>query len=288
MNSHIASHDPLEASRKAEAAQAAKRRASAKPGRTVVFRIKRCEGPNKPSYWQDFKVPVPANANVISSLQWIAANPVTTDGKRVAPVVWDSGCLEEVCGACTMVINGKVRQSCSCLIDEYAPSEGDVITLEPMSKFPVIRDLWVDRARMFHALTRIKAWVPIDGTYHLGAGPTESPAKQDKRYKMSECMTCGCCLEACPQYQLTPDAKDWDTAFIGAHAINQARYFNMHGTGKALAAARLDELMGPGGNDDCGNAQNCVKVCPKRIPLTESIGAMGRAITVHSIASFFR
>ncbi|MEO0663342.1 MAG: ATP-binding cassette domain-containing protein, partial [Planctomycetota bacterium] len=42
------------------------------------------------------------------------------------PVVWDSGCLEEVCGACTMVINGRVRQSCTCLLDEYAPSDGDV------------------------------------------------------------------------------------------------------------------------------------------------------------------
>ncbi len=288
MISHIASHDPLEAARKAEAAHAAQRRASAKPGRTVVFRIKRCDGPSKPSYWQEFRVPVPPNSNVISCLQWIAANPVTSDGKRVAPVVWDANCLEEVCGACTMVINGKVRQSCSCLIDEYAPSEGDVVTLEPMSKFPVIRDLWVDRARLFHALTRVKAWVPIDGTYHLGAGPTESTAKQDKRYKMSECMSCGCCLEACPQYNIEPDASQWARSFIGAHAISQARYFNMHATGKALASDRLDALMGPGGVDDCGNAQNCVKVCPKRIPLTESIGAMGRAITVHSIASFFR
>ena len=76
-------------------------------GRSVIFRIKRCEGPGKPSRWESFKVPVPPGANVISSLQWIAAHPVTTDGKETTPVVWDSGCLEEVCGACTMVINGK-------------------------------------------------------------------------------------------------------------------------------------------------------------------------------------
>ena len=47
-----------------------------------------------------------------------------------------------------------------------------------------------------------------------------------------------------------------------------------------------DVLIGFGVND-CGNAQNCVKVCPKEIPLTESIGAMGRSTTIHSIASFF-
>ncbi len=271
-----------------EAAQRLANRKSAKPGRNVIFRILRCEGPGKPERWQDFKVPVAKNANVISCLQWIAANPVTTTGERTTPVAWDAGCLEEVCGACTMVINGKVRQSCSCLVDDYAPNEGDVITLEPMSKFPVVRDLWVDRSRLFHNLKRIKAWVPIDGTYFLGAGPKETPQQQEMRYKLSECMSCGCCLEACPQFQIEGDPGNWDTSFIGAHAISQARYFNEHATGKVMKDERLDALMGPGGIDDCGNAQNCVKVCPKGIPLTESIAAMGRAVTIRSFAKFFR
>lgn len=269
-------------------AETSARRAAAKPGRNVVFRIQRCDGPGKAPYWQDFKVTVPRNANVISCLQQIALSPVTTGGQVVAPVVWDSGCLEEVCGACTMVINGKVRQSCSCLIDDYAPHEGDVITLEPMSKFPVVRDLWVDRSRLFHNLSRVKAWVPIDGTYALGAGPSESPLKQETHYKLSECMSCGCCLEACPQFNLEESPAGWDTAFIGAHAISQARLFNNHETGKVLAGDRLDELMGPGGVSDCGNAQNCVKVCPKHIPLTESIAEMGRAVTIHAIKKWFK
>ena len=124
----------------------------AQAGRTVRFRIKRCDGPGKAARWESFDVPITPNSNVISCLQWIAAHPTTVEGQRTTPVVWESGCLEEVCGACTMVINGMARQSCSCLIDDYAPTDGDEVTLEPMSKFPVIRDLWVDRARMFHAL----------------------------------------------------------------------------------------------------------------------------------------
>lgn len=268
--------------------EAARRRAEAKPGRSVTFRIRRCDGPGKPAYWQDFKVAVPRNANVISCLQQIAANPVTTAGARTTPVVWDAGCLEEVCGACTMVINGKVRQSCSCLVDDIAPEGGAVVTLEPMGKFPVVRDLWVDRSRLFHSLARVRAWVPIDGTYDLGSGPREGPATQAERYVLSTCMSCGCCLEACPQFNLEPDADRWDSAFIGAHAISQARLFNDHPTGSQIKGERLDALMGPGGVSDCGNAQNCVKVCPKGIPLTESIGAVGRAVTVHAIAKFFR
>jgi succinate dehydrogenase / fumarate reductase iron-sulfur subunit len=262
-------------------------RKTAKAGRTVIFRIKRCDGPGKPSYWQDFKVQVPKNANVISCLQQIALSPVTSSGQPSTPVVWESGCLEEVCGSCTMVINGSVRQSCSCLIDDYAPNEGDTLTLEPMSKFPVVRDLWVDRARLFNNLKRVKAWVPIDGTYASGSGPKESPEDQETRYVLSTCMSCGCCLEACPQFNVEPDESKWNTDFIGAHAISQARLFNMHETGKRLAAERLEALSGAGGVSDCGNAQNCVKVCPKRIPLTESIAAMGRAVMFHKVKQFF-
>jgi succinate dehydrogenase / fumarate reductase iron-sulfur subunit len=44
--------------------------------------------------------------------------------------------------------------------------------------------------------------------------------------------------------------------------------------------------MGPGGVNDCGNAQNCVKVCPKEIPLTESIATIGRQATVRGIKRF--
>lgn len=282
----ITTFSPANPNAALEASRLANRR-RAKEGRTVIFRILRCEGPGKPSRWEEFAVPVPKNANVISCLQWIAANPTTRDGKRTTPVVWDSGCLEEVCGACTMVINGRVRQSCSCLIDDYAPADGDVMTLEPMSKFPVVRDLWVDRARLFHNLKRVKAWVPIDGTFNMGSGPKESPEEQEMRYKLSECMSCGCCLEACPQFNLEEEVSKWDTSFIGAHAISQARLFNAHETGKQLKGERLDVLMGEGGVNDCGNAQNCVKVCPKHIPLTESIAAIGRAVTIHAVAKFF-
>ncbi|MBI1336633.1 MAG: succinate dehydrogenase iron-sulfur subunit [Phycisphaera sp.] len=251
---------------------------------SVHFKIKRQDGPDKPAYWQTFDVPYKPNLNVISCLQAIAANPTTSEGQETTVVVWDCNCLEEVCGACTMVINGTARQSCSALIDQMREqgfgSRENPIVLEPMTKFPVVRDLWVDRSRMFKQLLRLKAWVPIDGTHKLGAGPKESPEMQDERYQLSRCMTCGCCLEACPQYLK-------DNHFIGANAIGQTLYFNEHETGKNLQGERLDVMMEPGGISDCGNAQNCVKVCPKEVPLTLAIAKVGRQVTVHAIKKFF-
>ncbi|HEY8751853.1 MAG TPA: succinate dehydrogenase iron-sulfur subunit [Tepidisphaeraceae bacterium] len=246
---------------------------------TVTIRIRRQDSPVAAPRWEEFSVPHRKNMNVISCLQWIAAHPVTTAGQKTTTPVWESGCLEEVCGACTMLINGKCRQACSALVDKLG-DPAEPITLEPLSKFPLVRDLWVDRERLFKDLKRVKAWVPIDGTYDLGQGPPISKDLNDDRYPLSRCISCGCCLEACPQY--TPFNQ-----FVGAAVISQARLFNEHPIGSALKDQRLDTLMEEGGVADCAKAGNCVEVCPKDIPLLESIAVVQRQATVHAIKRFF-
>ncbi|WP_426751989.1 succinate dehydrogenase iron-sulfur subunit [Myxococcus sp. Y35] len=250
--------------------------ASAVTTKTVTFRIWRQDDPAKPGHFDEFKVPYVKGANVISCLMEIQRNPVTVEGKKVAPVIWDAACLEEVCGSCAMNINGRVRMACSALIDKLEQP----ITLEPMSKFPVVRDLTVNRDRMFDALKRIKGWVPVDGTHNLGPGPRQSPKDQSVMYVLSTCITCGSCLEACPQVTQEND-------FVGAAAISQARLFNMNPTGKLNSEERVRALMGPGGVQDCGKAQNCVKVCPKEIPLVTSIAVMNREVTKLTIKDIF-
>jgi len=243
--------------------------------KTIKLKIRRQDGPNQPSYWQHFELPYEPQLNVITCLQRIAELGRTADGRTVPPVTWDSNCLEEVCGACTMVINGRVRQACSTLVDRLMEERPGPIQLEPMTKFPVVRDLMVDRSRMFEALKRIRAWVPVDGYYDLPT-PRLTHNEQEELYPLSRCMTCGCCLEACPQVN---DKTD----FIGAHAVSLAVLFNSHPTGAAEKQARLEALMEKGGLMECGNAQNCVKVCPKEIPLTDSIAKAGRALSFYSI-----
>jgi len=267
-----------------------------------TVRVLRQDAPGEASYWERHVVERENDMNVISVLQRIAANAQTSEGNKVTPVAWDCNCLEEVCGACTMVINGRVRQACSALVDRLMKENPDEIELRPMTKFPVLRDLMVNRSRLFRALQKVKGWVPVDGYYDMGAGPRVSPEEQQTAYPLSECMSCGCCLDACPQYtkvELTrhegeseADFRKRETAafdrnFVGAHAISQAMLFNAHPTGKMIAGERVEALTAEGGVQVCGNAQNCVAVCPKSIPLTTSIARAGRAATVHAIKSFF-
>jgi succinate dehydrogenase / fumarate reductase iron-sulfur subunit len=141
-----------------------------------------------------------------------------------------------------------------------------------MTKFPVVRDLVVDRSRMFEDLKRVKAWVDLDGFHELGPGPRQSQENQETAYPLSRCMTCGCCLEACPQVNAASD-------FVGPAALNQVRLFNLHPSGAMHAGERLDAVMGEGGVEGCGKAQNCVEACPKEIPLVDSIASVGRATT---------
>jgi succinate dehydrogenase / fumarate reductase iron-sulfur subunit len=269
---------------------------------TISIRVLRQDAPGKGQRWERHRIPYEPNLNVISVLQKMAAQARTEDGRKTAPVAWECNCLEEVCGACTMLVNGSTRQACSTLVDRVLEEHPGEIELRPMSKFPVLRDLVVDRGRMFRTLEKIKAWIPADDYSDRGPGPKESPDSQERRYPLSECMTCGCCLEACPQYtkievHRLPDESDaefdarrnaaYETGFVGAAAISQVMLFNDHGTGQMNAAERLEALMAPGGIQDCGNAQNCVAVCPKEIPLTKSIARAGRAATIQWIKSWF-
>ena len=271
--------------------------------RSVVrVRVLRQDVAGGESYWERFEVSYEPNMNVISVLQKIAAQARSQDGRKVAPVAWDCNCLEEVCGSCTMLINGRTRMACSALVDRLQAESGGEIELRPMSKFPVVRDLGVDRRRLFRGLEKVKAWVPVEGSYDLGPGPRISPEEQEDAYPLSECMSCGCCLEACPQYTKVEAVRRddeseadfekrrksaFDTGFVGAHAISQAVLFNAHPTGRMIADERMEALTRQGGIQMCGNAQNCVAVCPKRIPLTRSIARAGRAATVWALKKLF-
>ncbi|MFZ3579857.1 succinate dehydrogenase iron-sulfur subunit [Virgibacillus sp. DJP39] len=238
--------------------------------------IKRQDQHDSPSYEEEFLIPYRPNMNIISALMDIRLNPVNKNGNTTSQVQWDMSCLEEVCGTCSMLINGFPLQACSTLVDNLEQP----IRLQPMSTFPVVRDLIIDRESMFDALKRVKAWIPIDGTYDIGPGPRMNEKKRQWAYELSKCFTCGVCLEACPNVN---DKSD----FLGPFVFSQIRLKNAHPTGEMNKDERIEAFMGEGGLEGCGNSQNCVQVCPKGLPLTTSIAAVNREATVHSFRNFF-
>jgi succinate dehydrogenase / fumarate reductase iron-sulfur subunit len=241
----------------------------------IVLRIRRQARPDSEPYWQDFSIPYQTGYNMVSALMAVRDNPVTVDGERVDSPAWEYNCMEEVCGACSMVINGRPRQACSTLIDELRSRHGDnhPITLEPLSKFPLVRDLMVDRSRIFKGLKQVKAWIEIDGAWDVHErAPRISPKEWEESYLFSRCMSCGCCMEACPQFSQNSE-------FVGPAVLAQVKLKNAHPTGQYNKTDRLHAIMAEGGLSDCGNAQNCVRLCPKNIPLTTAIAGLGREVS---------
>ncbi|MCC7229970.1 MAG: succinate dehydrogenase iron-sulfur subunit [Fimbriimonadaceae bacterium] len=251
--------------------------ATATPSK-IRLKILRQKGAGADSYWESYEIPYQDKINVISALMEVRKNPSTADGKVVEPPAWEAACLEEVCGSCTMNINGGVRQACTALIEDVGEIVGDtyMVTLEPMKKFPLVRDLIVDRSQMFENLKKVKGWVPIDGSYDLGMAPPQDDHIRQLRYALSRCMTCGCCMEACPQVNDR-------SPFVGPAALGQTLLFNLHPIGKNLESERLDYITSEEGITGCGNAQNCVKVCPKAVPLTRAIALLNRDTTLYRL-----
>lgn len=246
---------------------------------TFTLRIYR--GVPKNQYWEEFELEIKPFMNVNSALMEIQKNPVNKKGEKVTPVAWEQGCLEEVCGSCSMLVNARPMQACTVLVESMLHATASrTITIAPFTKYPLIRDLVVDRSLMFENLKRVRAWIDVDDAFDRGYGAKIDPKVQETRYALSTCMTCGCCTEACPQINA-------HSKFIGPAAISQVRLFNSHPVGKMGAADRLHTLMEEGGVSDCGNSQNCVQVCPKKIPLTESIELMGRKVVTQALKDVF-
>src|SRR6266851_9679100 len=95
----------------------------------VIVRVKRQAGPKEPARWEEFSLKWRPSMNVIICLRDIAENPRTRDGKKTTPIAYESNCLEEICGSCAMLINGKARMACSALVDKL----DQPIRLEPMA-----------------------------------------------------------------------------------------------------------------------------------------------------------
>lgn len=150
-----------------------------------------------------------------------------------------------------MVINHVPRLVCSTMFGDTGP----VVLLEPLSKFPLIADLRVDRSCMYDSLKELKLW--------LQENETAASDEFDLLYATSSCIMCGCCLEVCPNYTGT------DT-FCGAFAANAASWMIMQ-TSDSRQQATIAKTAVPRTTAHCSKSLSCEVICPAHIPLAATI-----------------
>ena len=74
---------------------------------------------------------------------------------RESDLTWEHSCLQKKCGACAMVIDGRPRLACDTRLSEC---KGETVVVEPLRKFPVVRDLLVDRSAVTERLDALRVY----------------------------------------------------------------------------------------------------------------------------------
>lgn len=236
-----------------------------------AYHLKVRRGDQKDSYWEHFEVPVASEGTLIDLLEAIRRNPVDQKKRRTSPVNYESGCKAGLCdGSCMALVDGHPQALCRLRVGLLPKS----FTLEPLSSYPVFRDLIVDKSRLWEEECLLDAAPPLSDFRFKGG------MQEFKRISLSgedSCLDCGACLEACPR---SPDRPRFGGARLALKGLNLMKSYPEREN--ALMNTLLDELdMGA-----CDNAMACVKACPQGIALDAVWGQFKRKVSRHFFKSF--
>ena len=223
----------------------------------MIVKIKRQDTPESTSYWQRFRYDGPQHVTVSAVLDALnyTDDLYDVDGKPATRIRWECSCMQAMCGGCAMVINGVPALACATFADEV---KGDGLVLEPLSKFPVIADLIVDRSIIYENLISAKAY--------LENFAQNDNCQHEQQYSVAKCLKCGLCLEVCPNYHFGGD-------FFGAVLANDSYLIaSQSNNKKSQIIKEYKTHFGAG----CSKALSCQSVCPVGIETITSIMRMNR------------
>ena len=214
------------------------------------------------SYWDYFEVSAAPENTIRNLLESIQRNPIDQKNKPVSPVVFESNCQQGFCGGCLVLVDGNSTLLCQTKLKSLPKS----FTLEPLSIYPVLRDLIVDKSILFEQETLLSQnRIVEDFDFHDMATQIGSKPHFESAQWEQDCIECGACLEVCPRTQIGFGGAR--LALKGLHLINE----NPHNKKDLMLLLMNDLDLGA-----CDNAMACVKACPKDIPLDEVWGTLKR------------
>ncbi len=203
--------------------------------------------------------------------------------QKLEPVAFDHDCREGICGACSMVINGRPHGpqggTTTCQLHMRYFKDGETITVEPYhaKAFPVIRDLTVDRSS-FDRIIQSGGYISVNtGQAQDGNAIPIDKDTASKAFDAAACIGCGACVAACPNgsAMLFTAAKVSHLGLLPQGKVEHSR--------RVLAMVHQMDEEGFG---RCSNVGACEAECPKGISL-ENIARMNRAYIGANLASDF-
>ena len=214
---------------------------------TIEISVKRQKNRDEKSYIQKFIYTGEGTLKVADWLTEINQTEAKTD--RIA---WECGCLEKKCGACAMLVNGYPTLACSVFLKKAVKHEK--ILLEPFHKFPLIKDLIVDRSIIFDTIIHMKIWMNEKNS-------SDYSWDYELQYKAGQCLQCGCCLEICPNF-LTGKKFAGASAMVEAYRAIEQNNSDSHRNDMKKEYQKKFFAY-------CGQSFSCKSVCPQNLPLDE-------------------
>lgn len=226
---------------------------------SIFIKIKRKDKLSSESYFQTFEYEGAGNKTIADVLRDLNGRDEFKDieGNAARKITWKKSCLEKKCGACAMRICGRPVLACSTFIKDLKLND-NTITIEPLKKFPVIEDLWVDRSIIIENIKKYKLFLQKEA--HI------DKEKIEDLYDSSKCMMCGICLEVCPSYHKGSDFGGAVLMNAGFRIINQTKDDNE----KKRLLKEYRETFAAG----CRKDYACSRVCPAGIKLDKIIGSI--------------
>ena len=210
--------------------------------------------------------------------EWVVLDGLNHVKDRIdGTLAYRWSCRMGVCGSCGMMVNGEPKLTCATFLADYAPGP---VRVEPLSNFPIIRDLIVDIGDFMRKLATVKPWIVREEEKPLSAGEyRQTPEQLDDYKKYSMCINCMLCYSACPVYGLDPH-------FIGPAAIALAQRYNLDSRDEG-AAERVAVLSEHDGIWGCTFVGECTRVCPKHVDPAGAIQRYKLTAAVETVKAFF-
>ena len=217
---------------------------------------------------QEYAVPLRKEWAVLDGLNYIKDRLDGTLSFR-----WS--CRMGICGSCGMMVNGNPALTCGTFLHDFAPGP---VRVEPLTNFPVIRDLVVSIDDFLRKLPTVRPWLIREDETVEDVEFLQTPGELDNYKQFSMCINCMLCYAACPVYAAEPD-------FLGPAAIALAQRYNLDSRDQG-AHQRLDLLATPQGVWACTYVGECSAACPKGVDPAGAIQRYKLTAATRTLRSF--
>ena len=168
-------------------------------------------------------------------------------------------CKAGKCGSCSMEINGRPKLACMTRMNEYSTDE--VITIQPLKTFPLIKDLVTDVSWNYEQNKKITPFTPDKKINNKDRVMYQQDIERIQEFR--KCIECYLCQDVC---HVLRDQNQKDK-FIGPRFMIRLASLEMHPLDKGDRIPKIKEEFGSG---MCNITRCCTDVCPEHIKITDN------------------